>query len=81
MNDEGSTKRMTYPNDSVEGMTKREYFSAHAMAGIVTLGIGAWTTVGGDRDDNRARNFLVMTKYAVEIADALIKELNTVTEK
>lgn len=60
---------MTNPNDSIKVLTKREYFAAQAMMGLLA-------------DSNRG---FVITKdipeVAVKIADAIIEELNKTETK
>lgn len=63
---------MTDPNDPAfaiqgfsQGLTKRELFAAMAMQGAINMG----GNVGWDTAD-------LLTKYAVEVADALILELS-----
>ena len=46
--------------DAEQGLTKREYFAALAMQGLV----------------DRHINYEVVAEYAVEYADALLKELD-----
>jgi hypothetical protein len=50
------------------GLTKREYFAAKAMQALVTKSHGQ-DSIGG------AKGVPLIAKYAVEFADALIKEL------
>ena len=56
----GHDRAFPSSNDQVKGLTKREYFAAQALVGCVA----SW------KDETAA------AKYAVEFADALIKELN-----
>ena len=52
-----------------EGLTKREYFAAMAMQGLITSGDAG----AGDR-------LVDLPEYAVAIADALLDALNTEAE-
>lgn len=55
------TEESTFPNNSDNGLTKREYFAAMAMQGICSTGNYA------NGKDN--------AEYAVRVADALLEEL------
>jgi hypothetical protein len=56
------TRSITVPNELIKYLSKREYFAAMAMQGLIAKG-------GYD-------NFVYLTCDAKNIADALIKELN-----
>lgn len=69
---------MTHPNDKIQlihateaqgdysGLTKREYFAAMAMQGLTS----------GNEDINRSDFINYRTERAVQMADALIEQLN-----
>ncbi len=57
-----------------KGLTKREYFAAKAMAGLLSNERALYGIVGGARDNNKEPND-ILAQEAVEIADALIKAL------
>jgi hypothetical protein len=53
----------THPNDSASNLTKREYFAAMALQGLLS-------------DSNSKGSYKQFVKDAVKMADALIEELN-----
>lgn len=63
----------TNPNDSIfmdgNGMTKREYFAAMILSGLVS-------SSGGDGKLDASWDGKLDASWAVELADILIKKLN-----
>jgi hypothetical protein len=80
---------MTNGNDSVyprfgefvpepaNGLTKREYFAAMAIQGLLANGSLSTTQEWSNKADSYVTNYAPAGKVAVEIADALIDALNT----
>lgn len=52
------------------GLTKREYFSAAIMTGLVV------PAIAGSHNTNNTAEIKHKVKMAIELADALIEELN-----
>ena len=57
-----------------EFKTLRDEFAMAALTGIVGLGLGGWSAVGADIEDNRKRNSAVMAELAYSLADAMLSE-------
>ena len=62
----------TIGNTPIEFLTKREYFAAMAMQGLIANGI--------DLDYPESEQHYSIVEDSVWFADKLIKELNTKTE-
>jgi hypothetical protein len=69
INEDDKYRLDSYPDISYIGLTKREYFAAMAMQGLLA----------GDRDFMMKMEDIV--KCAISHTDALLKELETKTEQ
>lgn len=63
------------------GLTKREYFAAMAMQGLMTLGYVKLHIVGTDGENSGYTNLPIAAQMSVHMADALLAELEKPTEK
>jgi len=58
------------PNGHLLGLTKREYFAGQALVGLMVQAIP------GGHNTNTTFNNSVVVKHAVDIADAILAELD-----
>lgn len=54
--------------------TLRDEFAAAALTGIIKHGLGGWSHVSCDNEDNNRRNREIIAGHAYGIADAMLAE-------